>query len=365
MDETSQKQSGEGLPPPLLDTAWKHFIFGLFVIAAPIFDFIFIDVIEPDWQTGNFSDYIHLFLSPEASVLFFPLLVYSIISYLLLLSDNNRYGKSFLVRFGIYTGVWLALQYSILTLFSSSESPLTFLLVLFAFSVPVIFTRIYLWMVLRWGLPLAGKVSLVFGGIVFLAGSIVWENPLAPLFFLVVLSGIAAPFWSFLIALQAARWLWKYYEANSSLVRGVGFVAWLSACGFALRYNILKMFELYNALPVNPPDCYIATAAANGHSQLVGSQVVTLVNGKTMRVNRQLQRLKAVEIAWMGASASSHGMMRRVYDVVGKRLAKHIQNPILADAAFFFLLPIEWISFFVLQWIVPEIQILSERLYRS
>lgn len=58
-------------------------------------------------------------------------------------------------------------------------------------------------------------------------------------------------------------------------------------------------------------------------------------------------------------------MMRRVYDVVGKRLALCIKNPILADIAFFILLPVEWISFFVLKFIVPEIQSVSERLYLS
>ena len=33
------------VPPPLLDKAWKYFIFGLFVIAAPIFNFSFIEVL--------------------------------------------------------------------------------------------------------------------------------------------------------------------------------------------------------------------------------------------------------------------------------------------------------------------------------
>ena len=75
-----------------------------------------------------------------------------------------------------------------------------------------------------------------------------------------------------------------------------------------------------------------------------------------MRVNRQLQRLKALEIALMGVSAPSHRMMRRVYDVLGKWLAKQIQNPLLADVAYLILVPVELLSFFVLKSIVPEIQ---------
>ena len=57
--------------------------------------------------------------------------------------------------------------------------------------------------------------------------------------------------------------------------------------------------------------------------------------------------------------------MRSVYDIVGKRLAAHIQNPLLADVAYLLLIPIEWISFFVLKLAVPEIKNVSERLYRS
>ncbi|HNB42111.1 MAG TPA: hypothetical protein PLG52_11470, partial [Anaerolineales bacterium] len=161
------------------------------------------------------------------------------------------------------------------------------------------------------------------------------------------------------------RWLLKHYETKFSFTKGLGVVAWISAYAFALRFNIIKMFELYNALPTEPPNCYIATAAAKGHPRFVGSREVTLASGKSMRVNRQLQRLKALEIVWMGVSAPSHRMMRQVYDVIGKRLAKQIQNPLLADIAYLILVPVELLSFFVLKSIVPEIQTLSERLYRS
>jgi hypothetical protein len=183
--------------------------------------------------------------------------------------------------------------------------------------------------------------------------------------FVIVIFGIASPFWSFLISLQASRWLWKHHESKLTLPRGLGIFAWLSAYAFALRFNILKMFELYNSLPTNPPDCYIATAAAKGHPRFVGSREVTLANGKTMRVNRQLQRLKAVEIALMGVSGTGHRMMRRIYDVIGKQLAAHIQNPILADVAYLMLIPVELVSFFVLKWIIPEIQTIAKRLYLS
>ena len=97
------------VPPPLLDKAWKYFIFGLFVIAAPIFHFNLIELLEPEWQDGKLSSYIVLALLPEASLWFLLLLAYAILSYILLLWNTERYSKSFIIRLGIYSGAFLAL----------------------------------------------------------------------------------------------------------------------------------------------------------------------------------------------------------------------------------------------------------------
>ncbi len=363
MEEVIQTSSGESNIPPLLDKTWKCVLFGFFVVAAPIFNFSFIELLKPEWQDGNFSSYIELFLLPEASLWFFPLLAYAVLSYILLLWDTERYAKSFIIRLGIYTGTFLALQYSLLTVIALETD--SFFILILAFLSPLILNKIYRWSTLKWEVALIQRLFLGFGILVLIASWILTEEFSAPLFFLMLFFGVSAAFWSFLIGLQAARWLWKHHETKFSFARGLGIFAWLSAYAFALRFNILKMFELYNALPTEPPNCYIATAAANGHARFVGSREVTLANGKSMRVNRQLQRLKALEIAWVVVSAPSHRMMRRLYDVIGKRLATYIQNPILADIAYLILLPIELISFFILQSIIPEIQTLTERLYRS
>jgi hypothetical protein len=234
------------------------------------------------------------------------------------------------------------------------------LAVLLAYFAPLILPKLYLWLKPKWD-KLFERRRLV----AILIPLIVIALMLWGFFFVLAIFGIASPFWSFLIALQASRWLLKHYETKFSFAQGFGIFAWLSAYAFALRFNILKMFELYAALPTEPPNCYIATAAAKGHPNFVGSQEVTLASGKSMRVNRQLQRLKAMEIAWVGVSAPSHRMMRRLYDVLGKWLATQIQNPILADIAYLILIPVELVSFFVLKSIIPEIQTLTERLYRS
>lgn len=360
MEEVVQTPSGESIIPPLLDKTWKRILFGLFIVAAPIFNFSLIELLKPEWQDGRFTSYLYLFLLPEASWGFFPLLVYAVLSYLLLLWDSEQFADSIIIRLGIYGGTLLALQYSILSFMTTfSPSPVV-LAVLLAYFAPLILPKLYSWLRPQWDKLFKWNRFVAIAIPLIVIALMLWG-----FFFVLAIFGIASPFWSFLVALQTSRWLLKYYETKFSFAQGFGIFAWLSAYAFALRFNILKMFELYNALPTEPPNCYIATAAANGHPNFVGSQEMTLANGKSMRVNRQLQRLKALEIVLMGVSAPSHRMMRRVYDVLGKRLAKHIQNPILADIAYLILIPVELVSFFVLKSIIPEIQTLTERLYRS
>lgn len=365
MDEIIQERSGETLFPPLIKNRWKRIVFGFFVIFAPIYNFSIVRAFKPEWQSGELGAYILLMLQSEAAYWMIYLMVYSVIVYLLLLWNEEFFANVFLVRLGVYGGTLLALYYSVLIILTWEIDFSTLWFIAVWLAIPALFvaekfiqrhwkiitTTIYLAFALLFVLYFF-NFEIAQSFFVFL--SISWLVP-----------AVGMPFWCFLIALHASHWLLKHYETKFSFTKGLGVVAWLSAYAFALRFNILKMFELYNALPTEPPNCYIATAAAKGHPRFVGSREVTLANGKSMRVNRQLQRLKALEIAMMGVSAPSHRMMRRVYDVLGKWLAKQIQNPLLADVAYLILVPVELLSFFVLKSIVPEIQTLSERLYRS
>ena len=365
MNELTPQQSTQNIESQKLPYSFgQRLIFGLFILAAPIFNFIFIDVMKPDWQSGKVSDYINLFLLPKASLLFFPLLTYSIICYLLLLYDTDRFAKSFFVRFGIYSGVFLALQYSILTIFALEVSPYSILVLLVYFS-PVLITKAYRWLIAKWDAALIGKIALGAGIVVMIVCMLIWGNVLSPFVLLIFIIGIASPFWSFMLAGQLALWLLKNYESKFTLLRGLGLVAWLASYIYALRFNILKMYELYAALPPQPPDCYIATAAAKGHPQIVRSKTIRLENGNLIKVNSQLQHLKCLELAILAIAPKLHHWIRRVYDVVGRKLAVHIKNSFLADIAFLILVPVEWISLLVLKLLIPEIQIISKKFYVS
>lgn len=360
------EETSEPVKPALFPLSfWQRFLHGAFVIIMPFVDFSFEEILRPNWQSGIFSDRIALFLSPQASVFFLFLLAYSVISYILFLWDEVRYAGKFIIRFGIYTGVILALQYTVLSFMVFSTTSFSGLMLIVAYVLPFLIKGIYVWFTKKWSAKLFWGI---FAGILLVVfiGSGVWvKNIVGPFFLLIFMLGATTPFWSFLIAGQASLWLLKHHESKYTLLRGLGGIAWASSYILAMRFNILKMYELYSALPPQPPDCYIATAAAKGHPRLVGSRTITQPNGSQMRVNSQLQRLKCVELAILALFPQVHKLIRGVYDVLGKKLAAYIQNPILADVAYLFLVPVEWISFLILKIFVPEIQDVAKKIYRS
>ncbi len=348
--------------PPLLGSFSQRLLYWIFIPVAPIFNFSFVSAMLPLWQTGKFSDYMLFMLSPEAAALTLPLLGYSVLAYLMLISNEVAQSKSIVIRFGIYTGVVLAFHYSLLTALTWDLSPATLVFIAFIL-IPIFLPKLRTWLqnekIFR---------SLLIGVVIIL---ILWsvitawagQNITSPLFFLAVLIPMSAPFWCFFIALQAARWLWKYHEPKLTLAHGLGLFAWLSAYGIALSYNITKMYALYAALPTQPPNCYIATAAANGHSVFVGSREIQLENGRSMRVNRQLQNLKCAELTLMAIAPHLHKILRFFYDFFGKALARRIQNPLLADAAYLSLKPFEWMAVTMLEFIVPNWDDFASKIY--
>lgn len=334
---------------------WRRVFYGAFVVVISSFSFWAAQIIKPEWQSGELRDYLALFFSVEASLVFLVLLAYSILCYLLLLFAPDRFAESFSIRFGIYSGVVFALQYSILLflyLFDNKYIYAIFLLWL----LPIYFPPVYRWLVRRWNAQLVGYLL----GILVLVALIIGFAVAQEFLFLVIAAlVIAGPFWGFLIALQATLWLLRNHETGFTLPRGLGAGAWLAAYAAAWRYDILKMYELYAELPLVPPNCYIATAAAKGHPHFVGSKIVQLAGGRSLRVNRQLQVFKCAELALMAIAPRLHKILRRIYDLTGKPLARGIQHPFLADAAYLLLKPFEWTAGFILKHIVPEIDSIS------
>lgn len=337
---------------------WR-IVYFLFIVALPSLSFLMSPGLEPEWQSGKMEAYLALLLQPEAALFFLVLLAYSVISYTLLLSDADRFAPIFAVRLGIYTGVLLALQYSLhlgLYLLDDKYSFLILLLWLF----PLWFPKIYRWAVQKWGAQRVHWALTVLLAAVILTSIAIY--PFSPLLALVGLL-IAAPFWSFLIAAQAAIWLYKNYESKLTPLHGLGITAWLASYAVAWRYDILKMYELYAQLPSQPPDCYIATAAAHGHPWFVRAWIVEREDGKLILVNGQLQLLKCAELALLAICPRWHKPLRIAYDGIGKFLARKLRYPFLADLAYLCLKPFEWLVGIVLKLIIPEIDLISSKIY--
>lgn len=350
------------LPSSLPGQIWKRVLYGSVVTILPVSCFILVDLIQPDWQSGQLNDYVALLLTPEASLVFLIMLGYSILCYLLLLVSPLRYAKFWPIRLGIYSGALLAVQYCVLMLLSSGAAFIYIILAWFACVItPVLFNRAGV----KWGrrntiISLIAVSAAVYLGFVFIRSM----DFLSPFTFVIIFLVASAPFWGFLLAGRTAVWLLKSFDSGKwSLGIKAGLVAWSAAYIAAWRYDLLKMFGLYSALPTAPPDCYIATAAAKGHPRFVRSREVILPNGQSMRVNAQLQRLKCAELAIMAAAPRLHAILRKLYDIAGKLLAGGIQTPLWADIVYLTLKPAEWISFLVLRLLVPEINVVSKTMY--
>ena len=359
-------------PLPVPESYFWRIAQGFVVTVLTLIAFLAITILEPEWQDGMFSSYIALLLSSRTSWIFAPLIGYSSLSLLLLLYAPLKWAQQFWVRLGIYTGALLELQFTILALLALED---VFWLALLVWIAPLI-----AWPILRW---LARKIDVkwtVLGVLVLAAffyfGYLLVEAIRArsfppayafstPFLFLIGFLIASAPFWVLLIMSTTSYRLLRYYETGFTLPRGLGVLAWLG--GFAASWSlaILRMLQLYSELPTQPPDCYIATAAANGHPRFVGSHEVTLTSGARLRVNAQLRRLKCAELALKAVTPRLHGLLRATYDALGRPLARRMTNPFVADTAYLLLKPFEWISIFVLRWIVPEINIHAQKLYRS
>jgi hypothetical protein len=334
---------------------WWRLIYGSFVVLIPAFSFWAVQIIKPEWQSGDRQAFLALLLTPEASIGFLLLLAYSVLCYLLLLAAPERSADWFPVRLGIYGGTILAFQYSIILfvyLFDNRYIYAIFLLWLLPLYVP----RLYRWAVRRWNTGLV--VALL--AILAVAGLVIGLSIAREFIFILVLGlVIAGPFWSLLIAIQAFLWLVQRGDSGTLLPRGLGVGAWLAGYVAAWRYDILKMYEMYAELPLVPPDCYLATAAAHGHPRFVGSWRIQLANGEFMRANRQLQIFKYAELAVKAVAPRLHAILRALYDAIGQRLARRIQHPLLADVAYLLLKPFEWTARLILRRLVPEIASIS------
>jgi hypothetical protein len=182
--------------------------------------------------------------------------------------------------------------------------------------------------------PPFANVALVVTPLVACGTAVI--EPALPLFGL-FFGMLAGPAWS--LAAYGAMWVRLRRERiDERPPMGRALAVWLAGFVAALAHALVEAGRLYRELPEHPPpSCYVATAAAQGHPRIVRSW---RAGGR--RVNEQLIRLKALELALARTAPRLHAAARAAYDRVGPVLAARIRHPLAADLAYLSLKPAEW-----------------------
>ncbi|HUY34282.1 MAG TPA: DUF6688 family protein [Pirellulales bacterium] len=336
------------------------------------------EVSAPAWQSGQLSAYASLLLSNTALV-FSPFLVYAIGSFVLLLFASDRVGRHFAVRFGVYTGMVLCLQFILLGLAAlggrqggfGQEALMALACGVGGTVVPLGLGWAAIKITRRWGSrwiwPLLGLLGTAFAVTVAVSKSPL-EVVTVAIWIPLVVALVAAPFWALASYVVVSVFVYRRFggHAQYRLSDAMCLLTWLGTYFGTLRISATRAIEQYAQLPPTPPkSCYVCTAAARGHPALVRSHRWTAPDGTVMVVNWQMRRFKAVELALAAAAPHWHSVVRAVYDRVGPPLAAAFWHPCAADLAYLSLKPAEWLAATAMRALIPNCSDLASRLYNE
>jgi len=333
-------------------------------------------LIGPDWQSDELSDQVGLLYGGEPLVVFYPLLLGALVALAVVLVRPLAARQSLVLRLGVYSGVALALQYFMILCLSSSVTMLLVGPVLWCGAAGLFIgvTHTYRYYTNRWRLRspecykqsrnallgILGVFFLLVMGLPALGGEpgMVFLPALVALVFAPALTLLVYV----LVTIRIVKTGVERRDGDRILLPLllIGWVpAWLGAWALAIRQAI----AIYQTLPITPPDCYIATAAARGHRRLVGGEIVRFADGSAARINRQLRICKCAELALRAGFPRGHRICRALYDTLGSPLAARIRHPLLADAAFLLAWPPTLLAWLVLRMVVGDVEGLIGKVY--
>jgi hypothetical protein len=365
----------EPSPPPIKRPAFARFGKAIWAFAGIILPLVAFGCAAPagnwaadsPWQSGEFWVYATLVMKWPAVWPFYPLLLLSMTSLGLFLWDRDRYAELLAVRLGLYGGVILALQFCWL-LYSPTDKfgpavgktllivtmilGLTQVVIVVLLIAAIVLNPWFKRMRRRWGWkrPALSLVTIVAGLTLFQvvvfddSGEWLLTPPVIVLFLLLVVS----PAWAFAAYACAAFDVFRRSyktERRWSLLSLFAIITWATCLFGAWRRAMDLAIREYATLPVENPNCFVCTAAARGHQQLVGSEPVFINESIVVWINRQLRVLKAAELAMVIVAPCTHRSIRRVYNLIGPGVAARMSNRWAADAAYLALKPTEWIAY--------------------
>lgn len=301
----------------------------------------------PRWQSGKWIEIIGMSLGGWPSWSFYQILAYSMICLGTFIRWEKWAGNQLWVCVGIYGGFLLAMQFGVLlgmVITSLNPGLIVYCLIGSAVTtVPVLITfrgrtkpR-----AVALGLPWLQTISAIVVGVVVVA----------TLPYLMLLALAFAP-WitSAAFAIASVQLLKTSAESRFSIKALLVAMTWLSGLAATWRLAWVRALAIYSQLPTEPPQgCFVVTAAAHGHVWLVGSRRA----GNTGRlVNRQLVRIKTLELVIQAVCPKLHRRLRAAYNVVGPPVARQLKNRFLADVMYLLLKPVElaaWLTGLVLR----------------
>lgn len=322
--------------------------------------------VHTPWQSGRFADYHAVFMSGFPLAFFLPVFLFSMAGLIVVVLRPNLRKDSW-VRVSLVGGAIASTVHMICLL---PLAGLIFPLVAAVIAAPCLAFLIWVLLQIPWSnirrfgirhiIVLTSVVACMVGLFRFteLLSAI---SPIVYGSFLWCFVGASALNAMTYVRLAAAVEIDNLFEVynhskvdNQSLSRedsprwpramvsmaGAWLVVYVGTWVLAVRQTLVD----YEKLPTSDPNCYVSSAAAHGHAALVGS-FEDVHDGSSIVINRQMQEMKCLELAFAVTSPKAHRLVRRVYNFVGPKLAWVCRrNTWFADVSFLMLKPVEWMA---------------------
>jgi len=328
------------------------------------------------WQSGQTETYVALYVAGRPLIIFIPFFLFSMVG-LTAVIFRGAFRNQNWTKGAIYSGVLLSSIYFVLFCITHSLASIIAALI----AGPLLALVVWLASILfrQWKNRISITYLMIATAVVAVAMALILRMD-QPFYSLMGFPLVA--FWVLVIACPTLNCVtyWRLAAAimtedfarveQSRKPSGRMLLSWLVAAGswitaywLSVRQAIEWTLEEYQKLPTTQPDCYVCSAAANGHAKWVGSNRIKTPQGLVI-VNLQMQRLKALELMATVICPRALRPIRAVYDLFGPTIARRCaSNRWCADITFLLLKPVEWLAV-VVAWGVGISAASISRLYR-
>jgi len=215
----------------------------------------------PDFQRGEWFDYLTLVPSVRVSWPFAPLLFAATYAMAVLVITPHRVAQSWLLRWAVYSGAILSAQYTLIQAIAFAEpSALLSVGTIVAVGAAGIVTLLALGGL--WLVPRLPRIKPVYWApcavLMPIAAVVGWRISLPVILVSMMLCAIVAPALTLAVYLRVSFIVWKLAQKEPRAGGRIGPrvpLVWLATYGTAWVVAFIDAIYLYNLLPKKPPDC--------------------------------------------------------------------------------------------------------------